>query len=71
MAPGGGLDCNRFYLTVHHPCNEALVQENARQMPAAANGLFMMISFMARSATPVREHFVPDRNEAQEHYMKL
>jgi FSR family fosmidomycin resistance protein-like MFS transporter len=39
----------------------ALVQENARQAPAAANGLFMMISFIARSAVVVVVGFIADR----------
>jgi len=31
----------------------AMVQENAKTSPAAANGFFMMMSFMARSAVVV------------------
>jgi len=49
-----------FTLLSTTPVMLALVQENARQAPAAANGLFMMISFMARSAVVVVVGFVAD-----------
>ena len=39
----------------------ALVQEHGRHSPAAANGLFMMISFIARSAVVVVVGFIADR----------
>lgn len=42
-----------FTLLSTTPVMLALVQENAGDSPAAANGLFMMISFLARSAVVV------------------
>jgi FSR family fosmidomycin resistance protein-like MFS transporter len=42
-----------FTLLSTTPVMLALVQENAAQSPSAANGLFMMISFLARSAVVV------------------
>jgi FSR family fosmidomycin resistance protein-like MFS transporter len=36
------------------------VQEHARSSPSAANGFFMMISFIARSAVVVLVGFVAD-----------
>jgi len=50
-----------FTLLSTTPVMLALVQENARQAPAAANGLFMMISFIARSAVVVVVGFIADR----------
>ena len=50
-----------FTLLSTTPVMLALVQENARQSPAAANGLFMMISFMARSAVVVVVGIIADR----------
>ena len=50
-----------FTLLSTTPVMLALVQENARHSPAAANGLFMMISFMARSAVVVVVGFIADR----------
>jgi len=50
-----------FTLLSTTPVMLALVQENAGHSPAAANGLFMMISFMARSAVVVVVGFVADR----------
>ena len=50
-----------FTLLSTTPVMLALVQENARQTPAAANGLFMMISFLARSAVVVVVGFTADR----------
>ena len=38
----------------------ALVQEHARNSPSAANGFFMMISFMARSAILVIVGLIAD-----------
>jgi len=49
-----------FTLLSTTPVMLALVQENARQSPAAANGLFMMTSFMARSAVVVVVGFIAD-----------
>lgn len=42
------------------PVMLAMVQEHAKGSPSAANGLFMMISFMARSSTVVLVGFVSD-----------
>jgi FSR family fosmidomycin resistance protein-like MFS transporter len=42
-----------FSLLSTTPVMLALVQEHAGTSPAAANGLFMMISFLARSAVVV------------------
>jgi FSR family fosmidomycin resistance protein-like MFS transporter len=39
----------------------ALVQENAREAPAAANGFYMMASFIARSAVVVVVGSIADR----------
>ena len=50
-----------FTLLSTTPVMLALVQENARQAPAAANGLFMMINFIARSAVVVVVGFIADR----------
>jgi FSR family fosmidomycin resistance protein-like MFS transporter len=63
---GGGLRVaalivTGFTLLSTTPVMLALVQENARQAPAAANGLFMMISFIARSAVVVVVGFIADR----------
>lgn len=63
---GGGLRVaalifTGFMLLSTTPVMLALVQENARQAPAAANGLFMMISFIARSAVVVVVGFIADR----------
>jgi FSR family fosmidomycin resistance protein-like MFS transporter len=49
-----------FTLLSTTPVMLALVQENASHSPAAANGLFMMISFMARSAVVVVVGFIAD-----------
>jgi FSR family fosmidomycin resistance protein-like MFS transporter len=50
-----------FTLLSTTPVMLALIQENARRSPAAANGLFMMTSFMARSAVVVVVGFIADR----------
>ena len=50
-----------FTLLSTTPVMLALVQENAGHSPAAANGLFMMISFIARSAVVVVVGFIADR----------
>jgi FSR family fosmidomycin resistance protein-like MFS transporter len=47
------LVINGFTLLSTTPVMLALVQENAVESPSAANGLFMMISFLARSAVVV------------------
>jgi FSR family fosmidomycin resistance protein-like MFS transporter len=43
------------------PVMLALVQEHARSSPSAANGFYMMISFMARSAVVVVVGFIADQ----------
>jgi FSR family fosmidomycin resistance protein-like MFS transporter len=50
-----------FTLLSTTPVMLALVQETARHSPAAANGLFMMTSFMARSAVVVVVGIIADR----------
>ena len=50
-----------FTLLSTSPVMLALVQENARQAPAAANGFYMMASFIARSAVVVVVGFIADR----------
>ncbi|MEE4266200.1 MAG: MFS transporter [Desulfobacteraceae bacterium] len=50
-----------FTLLSTTPVMLAMVQENARQSPAAANGFFMMINFIARSAVVVVVGFIADR----------
>jgi FSR family fosmidomycin resistance protein-like MFS transporter len=42
------------------PVMLAMVQEHAKESPAAANGLFMMISFLARSGIVVAVGFIAD-----------
>jgi len=63
---GGGLRVaalifTGFTLLSTTPVMLALVQENAGRAPAAANGLFMMVSFIARSAVVVVVGFIADR----------
>jgi len=58
-----------FTLLSTTPVMLALVQENARHAPAAANGLFMMISFIARSAVVVVVGFIADRIGLQATYL--
>lgn len=50
-----------FTLLSTTPVMLALVQEQARSSPSAANGFFMMISFVARSAVVVVVGFVADQ----------
>ncbi len=50
-----------FTLLSTSPVMMALVQEHARDAPSAANGLFMMSSFMARSAIVVVVGAIGDR----------
>jgi FSR family fosmidomycin resistance protein-like MFS transporter len=49
-----------FTLLSTTPVMLALVQEHAKSSPAAANGFFMMASFMARSAIVVVIGFIGD-----------
>jgi FSR family fosmidomycin resistance protein-like MFS transporter len=62
---GGGLRVAAllvvgFTLLSTTPVMLALVQENATHSPAAANGLFMMTSFIAQSAVVVVVGFIAD-----------
>lgn len=50
-----------FTLLSISPVMLAMVQENAGDSPSAANGLYMMISFLARSAVVVIVGFTADR----------
>lgn len=58
-----------FTLLSTTPVMLALVQEHARHSPAAANGLFMMISFMARSAVVVVVGLIADNIGLQTTYL--
>ncbi len=58
-----------FTLLSTTPVMLALVQEHAGNSPAAANGLFMMISFIARSAVVVVVGFIADRIGLQATYL--
>ena len=49
-----------FSLLSTTPVMLALVQEHAQDSPSATNGLFMMVSFMARSAIVVLVGFIGD-----------
>ena len=49
-----------FTILSTSPVMLALVQENATSSPAAANGFYMMVSFLARSAVVVIVGFVAD-----------
>ncbi len=57
-----------FTLLSTTPVMLALVQENAEHSPAAANGLFMMISFISRSAVVVIVGFIADNIGLQTTY---
>ena len=50
-----------FSLLSTTPVMLAMVQENATNSPSAANGLFMMASFLARSAIVVLVGMIADR----------
>ena len=58
-----------FTLLSTTPVMLALVQEHAGNSPAAANGLFMMISFIARSAVVVVVGIIADRIGLQATYL--
>ena len=51
------------------PVMLALVQEQALNSPAAANGIFMMVSFMARSATVVLVGVLADQWDLKTAYL--
>jgi FSR family fosmidomycin resistance protein-like MFS transporter len=50
-----------FTLLSTTPVMLAMVQEHAKKSPAAANGMFMMVSFLARSAIVVIVGMIADR----------
>ncbi|MBW1828095.1 MAG: MFS transporter [Deltaproteobacteria bacterium] len=50
-----------FTLLSTTPVMLAMVQEHAKDSPAAANGMFMMVSFLARSAIVVIVGLIADR----------
>ena len=50
-----------FTLLSTTPVMLAMVQEHAKNSPAAANGMFMMVSFLARSAIVVVVGMIADR----------
>lgn len=56
----GALALTGFTLLSTTPVMLALVQEHSATSPAAANGLFMMVSFVARSAIAVIVGFLGD-----------
>ncbi len=58
-----------FTLLSTTPVMLALVQEQGKDAPAAANGLFMMISFIARSAVVVVVGFIADHIGLQTTYL--
>ena len=58
-----------FTLLSTTPVMLALVQEQGTEAPAAANGLFMMISFIARSAVVVVVGFIADHIGLQTTYL--
>jgi FSR family fosmidomycin resistance protein-like MFS transporter len=55
------LAATGFTLLSTSPVMMALVQEHSVSSPAAANGIYMMVSFMARSAVVVIVGFIGDR----------
>jgi FSR family fosmidomycin resistance protein-like MFS transporter len=57
---GGLLSCG-FMILSTTPVMLAMVQEHAGNSPAAANGMFMMISFLARSSVVVLIGLIADR----------
>ena len=57
---GAALVLTGFTLLSTTPVMLAMIQEYAKNSPAAANGFFMMISFIARSAVVVLVGFCGD-----------
>ncbi len=57
----GALLVAGFTLLSTTPVMLAMVQEHAKSSPSAANGMFMLISFMARSAVVVIVGFIGDQ----------
>lgn len=62
------LSCG-FMLLSTTPVMLALVQEHAGDSPAAANGMFMMIAFLARSSVVVLIGLIADWNGLQTAYL--
>jgi FSR family fosmidomycin resistance protein-like MFS transporter len=62
------LSCG-FMLLSTTPVMLALVQEHAGDSPAAANGMFMMIAFLARSSVVVLIGLIADRSGLQTAYL--
>ncbi len=62
------LSCG-FMLLSTTPVMLALIQEHAGDSPAAANGIFMMIAFMARSSVVVIIGLIADRSGLQTAYL--
>jgi len=58
-----------FMLLSTTPVMLALVQEHAGDSPAAANGIFMMIAFLARSSVVVLIGLIADRTGLQTAYL--
>ncbi|MBU0992746.1 MAG: MFS transporter [Proteobacteria bacterium] len=54
------LVCTGFTLLSTTPVMLAMIQEHAKNSPSAANGFFMMVSFIARSAVVVLVGFCGD-----------
>lgn len=65
----GMLLLTGFTLLSTSPVMLALVQEHAGNSPAAANGLYMMVSFLARSAIVVVVGFMGDLTGLQSAYI--
>ena len=63
------LLCCGFTLLSTTPVMLALIQEQAADSPAAANGMFMMISFIARSSVVVLAGLLADRAGLQTAYI--
>ena len=63
------LLCSGFTLLSTTPVMLALIQEHAGDSPAAANGMFMMISFLARSSVVVLVGLIADRTGLQTAYI--
>jgi FSR family fosmidomycin resistance protein-like MFS transporter len=62
------LGCG-FTLLSTTPVMLAMVQEHAGKSPAAANGMYMMISFLARSSVVVLIGLIADRTGLQTAYL--
>ncbi len=63
------LLCTGFMLLSTTPVMLALVQEHAGDSPAAANGIFMMTAFLARSSVVVLIGLIADRTGLQTAYL--